>query len=411
MNALHSRLTHELNHFRSMPETARRLSISYFLRSAAYPLISIFTSAYIWQTNQDLTLLIIYNIGNFLVLPPVFMANKWLLSHIALKKLYAISTVLTGVSSLMVVFYQSNRPEAYFIYGIVYGLANGIYWANRNFLTLRHTTSDTRSYFTGLQFTLSTFASIIVPLLAGWIIVLSTTTHIFPSRQFAYEVLVGIAFLLLLIGGFILKGVSIQTPHLPPGKRKPFSRHWNPVRWLSVAIGCSDSPLYVLPTVLVLQTLGNEGVLGSISSVMAVLTAIITYIFGRKYRQTQFYPVFTGLLIMFAISGIPLAFGMGSFGVLWYIVIANLTDNLIWTANEPKIMDMMDEEVHRSHLSHYDVILDREWFVNIGRVAMYLVFLSFTLIDQALALRITAVAGGLIALACMLPVMLTNRKV
>lgn len=343
------------------------------------------------------------------MLPPVFIANKWLLSRVALKKLYALGTVLTGVSSLMVVFYQSDRPEAYLFYGVMYGLANGIYWANRNFLTLRHTTSETRSYFTGLQFTLSTFASIVVPLLAGWIIVLSTTTQLIPSRQIAYELLVGIAFLLLLIGGLILKGVSIATPHLPKGTRKPFSRHWNRARWLSIAIGCSDSPLYILPTVLVLQTLGNEGVLGSLSSVMAVLTAIITYAFGRKYRQRYFYPVFITLLLMFTVSGLPLALGAGSFGVVWYIVLANLTDNLIWTANEPKIMDMMDDEVHRTHVSHYDVILDREWFVNIGRVGMYAVFLAFALIHESVALRWTAMASGCIALISLLPLVQKNK--
>ena len=167
MNAVITRWNREIHHFRSMPETARRLSISYFLRSAAYPLISLFTSAYIWQTNENLTLLILYYIGNFIVLPPVFIANKWLLRHISLKKLYAPSVIMTGFSSLMVVFYQSNTPEAYLLYGVMYGLANGIYWANRNFMTLRHTTSKTRSYFTGLQFTLSTFASIIIPFLAG----------------------------------------------------------------------------------------------------------------------------------------------------------------------------------------------------------------------------------------------------
>lgn len=396
------RTHHELNHFRSMTETSRRLSVSFFLRSAAYPLISIFTSAYIWQTNQNLVLLILYNIGNFLVLPPVFIANKWLLHHIALKKLYALSVVLTGISSLMVVFYQSSKPEAYFFYGIIYGLANGIYWANRNFMTLRHTTSDTRSYFTGLQFTLSTFASIIVPFLAGWIIVLATATQLF-SRQIAYEFLVGIAFLLLLIGGYIMKGVAIETPILTKGKHKPFSSHWNRARWLSVAIGCSDSPLYILPTVLVLQTLGNEAVLGSISSVMAILTAIITYIFGRTYHQSQFYPVFISLLLLFAISGIPLTMGIGSFATLWYIVIANLTDNLIWTANEPKIMDMMDDEVHHSNISHYDIIIDRELYVNIGRVMMYGVFLMFALMDQTLALKLTATTGGILALLCTLP--------
>lgn len=386
-----------------MPETARRLSISYFMRSAAYPLISIFTSAYIWQTSQDLTLLILYNIGNFLVLPPVFIANKWLLSHVALKKLYALGVVLTGVSSLMVVFYRSSTPQAYLFYGVIYGLANGIYWANRNFLTLRHTSSDTRSYFTGLQFTLSTIASIIVPFLAGWLIIFTVSSHILPSSQIAYELLVGIAFILLLIGGFIMKGIAIETPILIKGKHKPFSEHWNRARWLSVAIGCCDSPLYILPTVLVLQTLGNEAVLGSISSIMAVITAVITYIFGRKYRQTRFYPVFIGLLIAFAVSGIPLLWGVGSFAVLWYIVIANLTDNLIWTANEPKLMDMMDEEAHRSHIAHYDVIIDRELFVNIGRVGAYIIFLGIAYVDQTLALRWVASICGLIAALMTLP--------
>lgn len=409
MNAIVARWNRERNHFRAMPETARYLSISYFLRSAAYPLISIFTSAYIWQTNKNLTLLIIYYIGNFIVLPPVFIINKWLLRHIGLKKLYALSVVMTGVSSLMVVFYRSGSLQVYMLYGVIYGLANGIYWANRNFLTLRHTTSDTRSYFTGLQFTLSTFTSIIVPFLAGWIIVLTVSTHIFPSSQIAYELLVGIAFVLLVIGGFIMKGVSIETPILTHGKHSPFSGHWNRARWLSIAIGCSDSPLYILPTVLVLQTLGNEAILGSINSGMAVVTAMITYIFGRKYRQSRFYPVFIALLISFMLSGLPLLLGIGSFAVLWYIVVANLTDNLIWTANEPKLMDMMDEEVHRSHVSHYDVIIDREWFVNVGRVGMYVIFLGFAMFNQMIALRVVATLSGLIALGFTLPALVKKK--
>ncbi len=409
MHRLKHRFYRELAHFTSMPETARRLSISYFLRSAAYPLISLFTSAYIWQTNENLTLLILYYIGNFIVLPPVFIANKWLLRHISLKKLYALSVVMTGFSSLMVIFYQSNIPEAYLLYGVMYGLANGIYWANRNFMTLRHTTSETRSYFTGLQFTLSTFASIIIPFLAGWLIVLTVSTHIFPSSQIAYELLVGIAFVLLLIGGFIMKGVAIETPILTKENHRPFSRHWNRARWLSIAIGGSDSPLYILPTVLVLQTLGNEAVLGSISSIMAVITGIITYIFGRKYRQTQFYPVFIGLLLCFTLSGVPLLIGLGSFTVLWYIIVANLTNNLLWTANEPKLMDMMDEEVRGSHISHYNVIIDREWFVNIGRVGALLIFLGIALFNQTLALRVTTTITGVVAIVFTIPVLL-NRK-
>lgn len=396
------RLHHEFSHFSGMPETARRLAVSYFLRSCAYPLLSLFTSAYIWQTNENLSLLILYYIGNFIALPPVFIANRWLLRQISLKKLYAASVVMTGTSSLMVVFYRSDTAGAYFIYGLIYGLANGIYWANRNFLTLRHTTSETRSYFTGLQFTLSTIASIMVPFIAGWIIVLTVSSRLLPSLQAAYEALVGLACILLIAAGIIVKGISVHTPDLTRSRKK-FSPAWNNARLLSVSLGCADVPLYVLPTVLILSALGNEGVLGSLSSSIAAITAVITYVFGRMYRQSTFSPVFIGLLLSFIISGIPLGFGVTPFTVLWYIIIANLTDNLIWTANEPKIMDMMDDEVKRSRVSHYDTILDREWFINIGRVGMYGVFLMLASINQGLALRITACVSGCIALILVLP--------
>lgn len=409
ISAIIARWNRETTHFSSMPETARRLSVSYFLRSTAYPLLSLFTSAYIWQTSENLTLLILYYIGNFIALPPVFIANRWLLRHIALKKLYAASVVMTGVSSLMVVFYRSDTASAYIIYGLLYGLANGIYWANRNFLTLRHTTSDTRSYFTGLQFTLSTIASIVVPFIAGWVIVLTVTTGLLPSSQIAYEALVGMAFILLVISGSIVRGIAIDTPSLKQTRNK-FSPSWNKARLLSVALGCADVPLYVLPTVLVLTALGNEGILGSLSSTMAAITAVITYAFGRKYRQNKFYPVFAGLLFLFILSGLPLIRGISAFAVLWYIVIANLTDNLIWTANEPKIMDMMDDEVKNSHVSHYDTIVDREWFVNIGRVGMYTIFLILAVINQTLALQITATISGVLALMTLIPALPSPKR-
>ena len=143
---------------------------------------------------------------------------------------------------------------------------------------------------------------------------------------------------------------------------------------------------------------------------MAAVTAGITYVFGRKYRQQQFYPVFISLLLTFMISGLPLFWGIGPFAVLWYIVIANLTDNLIWTANEPKIMDMMDNEVRASHSSYYRIIIDREWCVNIGRVGMYGIFLGLALVNQTLALQVVASLSGLTALLITLPTLKRHKS-
>ncbi|MCL4199867.1 MFS transporter [Patescibacteria group bacterium] len=394
--AIIARWNRETSHFRAMPETARLLSLSYFLRSAAYPLIGVFTGAYIWQTNNNVTLLILYYIGNFLALPVVFIFNKWLLSRIRMNTLYAIGTVLTGLSAIMVVFYQPDTPVTYLYYGFLYGFGNGIYWANRNFLTLRHTESAFRSYFTGLQFSLSTIASIVIPVLAGWFIVLTHT---------GYEILVITGFSLLLIAGLIIRKGSFSPPELREKHARALSPIWQKARLLSVAIGCVDSAIYILPTVLVLQSLGNEGVLGTVTSITAMLTAAVSYILGRKYRQSQYFRVFTGVLLCFILAGAPLIAGFSTFSVIWYLLIASLSDSLVWIANEPVIMDMQDDEVKRSHTTHYRLIIDREWFINMGRVSALIIFLVLARINQDMALRLTASVTGFLALCFTIPVL------
>lgn len=400
MHRIITRAHHEITHFTSMPYTSRLLAISYGLRSIAYPLISIFTSAYIWKFDHDITLLVLYYIGNFAILPIVFMLNKWLLKYLRLPLLYSIGTICTGLSSIMVIFYRSPHPSAYLLYGILYGLGNGLYWANRNFLTLKYTTSAIRGYFTGLQFTVGTGASIIVPALAGWFIV---TTHS------GYEVLVFTAFGILVIAGLLIQKTSIEHPAIARNDPGPFSTQWQKARLLSVAIGAVDSAIYVLPTVLILTALGNEGILGSINSAMAILTSIISYIFGRKYRQTQFLPIFTAMLAGFVLAGIPLLFVLTPITIVWYLVIAGLADNIIWIANEPKIMDLQDEEVKKTHHTHYQMIVDREWFINLGRVIVLLIMLTLATVNLALSLRVTAVISGVVALSFTMPVLRTKR--
>lgn len=398
MNAIVARLHRELNHFRSLPDTARLLSLSYFLRSAAYPLIATFTTAFIWQGNHNVIFITLYQIGACVMLPITFVINKKILRFVSLKPLYGIGVVLTGVSSLMVVFYQSTTPLAYIWYGMLYGVGNGFYWANRNFLTLRHTTSNIRSYFSGIQLSFGTVASVIVPAIAGWFIVLGAAYHVVPDTKTGYELLVAVAFLLLIWSGFLIQKGSFDTPDIRTLPGKPFSRLWQRARMLSIAIGLVDAPLYILPTVLVLKALGNEGVLGSVSSIVALVTAMVTYIFGRKYRQTQFYPVFAALLGLFIIGGVPLLWEISPLSIIWYVAIINLADNLIWTANEPKIMDMMDAETRRSGKTHYTMIMDREIFINIGRVSLFLILLFLTFWNTDLALRLTGVISGVIGL-------------
>lgn len=399
MDILSVRIRKEVSHFRAIPPTAKILLASFVLRSVAHPLISLFAGAYIWHIKSDPVYLSTYYIANFAVLPVIFILNKALLTRIPMRMLYGIGTVLTGVSALMVVFFRSQTLFAYAFYGLLYGCGNGIYWANRNFLALRHIPSSIRSYYTGLYFSLTTIANVAIPALAGWMIVLGVPLGLFASAQIGYQILMVIAFGILIISGSIVGTTNLETPTFRSTHPKPFSDNWKRnARLLSVAVGAVDAQLYILPTILILTALGNEGMLGTIMSAMAVITAVSVYVFGRKQKQMHFLTTLKGFILLFVIAGMPLMTGINAFSVLWYVAITTLTDTLLWTANEPVLMDMQDAEASTTGQTHTDLIIDREWFINIGRVGTLTIVVLLGLWNPAYAIQMSAAVVSLAAL-------------
>ncbi len=403
IHVLARRITREIDHYRALPTTTRLLITSYFYRSAAYPLISTFASAYIWQANHNLTLLVLYQIAAMTLLPITFVCNKWLLKHFPFLHLYGAGVMFSGLSALLVVFFRSTAPLSYLVYGSLYGIGNGFYWANRNYLTLRHTTAEIRGTFTGINISLATATSTIIPLIAGWFIVLTVNSRIFPTSQIGYECLVGVAFILLVLAGWIIRNGSFAQPVVAETSRRPFSALWQKARLLSIAIGLVDAPSYILPTVLILKVLGNEGILGSVTGVLSLITAGATYIVGRVQHRYRFLPTFVLFLILFVIAGAPLMASIAVWSVAWYLILTTLLNNLIWTVNEPILMGMQDDEAHNNHITHMRLIIDREIFIDMGRILWFVIFLLLALKDQTLALSVTGTLSGILALIFIFP--------
>ncbi len=389
MTGLIDRVRNERSHFTAMPPFARMLTLSYFLRSIAYPLMSIFTGAFIWQTSNDVTLLILYYMGNFAMLPVMFVINRRLLRRISLRRLYAAGTVIAGLGPLLVIFQNSPTPFAYLAYGALYGIGSGLYWANRNFLTLRHTTTLTRGYFTGLQFSLSTFTSMVVPPVAGWLIVLLPV---------GYQLIAVTALIFLITSALAIRGGTVEQPDISVDRTGSLSKEWQKAKLLSFAIGSVDSVIYILPTVLVLYALGNEATLGIVSGIVSFLSAVVSYAFGRKYRQSMYGWIFPAALAGFAVSGLPLFAGITVLTISWYLLVSSIADSIAWIANEPVIMDIMDAEVKRSKTTYIRLIIEREWCINAGRIAALLFLLGVSSISQNFGMAMGATACGVMAL-------------
>ncbi len=374
-----NRLTKEKEHFQKLSVSAQKLAISYVLQGAAYPLVSTFINAFIWQQQQDPASVALYNLGNFVGLPITFYINGLLLRKFKINQLYFVGAILIAISAVLVIFYRQFQPIYYLTYGCIYGIGNGFYWANRNFLTLKETKSHERNYFIALNYSLDTVTSIIIPFIIGWLIVLWTNS---------YQVMIILAFLLFFGAGFVVLKNQYASPLVPFITIKHLTSRWIGVRLLTLAIGTAEGIFFFLPTLLILSKLGSEGILGTMSSLIAIFSAALIYFYGRKAQIHHQKPAFLINLIIGLFSSLIIAIFYNWLGVFIYTTLNSLVITFAWLTSDPMVMDIMDEEVKQDENKRYSLVFDRELFLNIGRwIAVLICLFLLNKFSQEIAFR------------------------
>jgi YQGE family putative transporter len=139
LDKLLARYRIEKSHFDELGDTAKLLFYSYTLFLLSYPMMGTFLNAYLWRQSSDISLIAIYNLGFFVALPIGFYLNGMLLRTISLLRLYWLGTILQGLAAFLTIFLPSANLNRIFVYGLMFGLGGGIYWANKNYLSLKIT--------------------------------------------------------------------------------------------------------------------------------------------------------------------------------------------------------------------------------------------------------------------------------
>lgn len=377
----------EKNYFYSLPQKAQSLIISYLLQGAAYPLLSIFINAYIWRSGENITSVALYNLGMFTTLPVIFYLNGFLLRKFKITALYFFGCSIITFGAICVIFFSKFNPLYYFLYGCFYGIGMGFYWANRNFLTLQETQSSNRNYFIGLNFSLDTLTSILVPFIAGWFIVLGNYLGLYTITQ-SYVVLIIFAFILLLSAGLIVLKNQYVTPEKSGLFLKKITKRWLAVRGLTFSVGLVEGIVFFLPTILILTNLGHEGILGTVNSVIAFCSGLLAYYYGRRAHIRYQQPVFLTSVFIGLLTASIFTFLFNNLGTIIYVSIGSLIVTFMWLTSDPLIMDIIDEEVNIHGASRYSLACDRELFLNIGRcLTILILFLMLYLLGQQSAIR------------------------
>lgn len=377
---------HNIAHLDHLAEPARKLLLSITLHNVIFPIVTIFINAFLWRSTHDMGLLALYNILVQIGLPLGFFINGMLLQTFSAKYLLSIGLFIFGISISSLIFQHSFNYLSVAILGLLNGFYAGIYWGNRNFLTIETTTSENRIYFSGLESMSLIVAGIIVPALVGQFIIFGGTFHLYTAVT-AYKFLAVFIMYVILIVGLI-------TLHIKKKYEKPrtllvhSSKLWNKIRLTQFLYGSVGILQSFFPIILVLSLLGKEDTLGILQSISAGITAIIVY-FVAKSLDTNHRIRLVGISFIAAIIGTSFfsLFYNTEIGIFIYLAAISFMMPLLWIALHSLNFDVIDKE-DINNQTHYSYITDQELFLSLGRIVAFVSFLGMVLfLSDQIAIR------------------------
>lgn len=388
-------LTTERERYRALDQSARSLLISTVAFGVASPLLVMFTNTFIWRLNQDLISIALYNGAWMIGLSVSFILNGWLLANIKLSSLYALGLVVQSVACLLLFQLEIAGLGEIAGFGIASGLAAGLYWANRNLLSLQVTKGPLRDYFCCLESALGTILSVLSPLVLGYFLELGMGAAGWSVIE-RYRVLACVTLGVQLIGAWYIIRAQFDD-HVPTAIFvRSASSLWNRARVFTALKGVAEGSTMFIPTLIVLRLVGQEGAVGLTQSLAMVFTSIVLYAIAARVRLENRRRVLQIAVCSMIAGGLILACTYSQVGALSYLFLQTLAIQLLWVAANPIIFDAINSDQENGD-GHYCYIVDRELCLNLGRVVgVCLVLVLYVFGDADMTLRIAPLIFGLL---------------
>lgn len=396
MQSIFHRARIEAEHFQKMGANLQRMLLVFSFYLAASPMLQIFLTTYLWRQEGGALFVILYNLGFVFGLPVGFFINGYLLKLFHIKFLYCFGLIVQGLGAALAIFSTGLTVSNIALYGLLYGVMAGLFWANRNTLDFQLSREKNRSYFFHIQVVVASILDVVMPFVVGWLLVLGEQLGLYDVTS-AYKALMVFALVLLCTGGLLVSLSDIPDTQPKTLRLPKASPRWWKVRFLNIFLNFMEGVGYFLPSFLILSFGSKEGVFGTVFSLSALITAGVAYILGRKTKIHSAPKTLSVAFVVYCAVSLFLAIHFSWLSVGLYLLVFTLTSYITFTSSYLIIMEVMDrEDGVKDGKTDYAYVADNELFFNIGRAAAILLFLAAYFISFEGVLRWSAFAASLV---------------
>lgn len=351
-----------------MTPSARRTLLFRVVYLAMFPLLSLVYTDLLWQETQNASVVIAFFWVYYLSVPLGCYLNAPLLSRFNLTGIMGVTLIASTLPPLLLLTQPYRGWPIYFLMAMLYGLVDGALWSNYYYLVINALEDSQRNFFSATIAISEQTINIIIPPLAGLVVVLGSRLPI-PNAGFLQA---NAIVLLIAIGGaYVIRSVRSQFKPVIP-KRMTWvthpSRSWRIMRQLQFFEGISEA-LGFLPYLMSFMVMKNEAEAGAVIAMSTVVTFVVLYLWGR-FGKIQHRSAVVVLGASFdLLSAIAILFLPGAARVIAYQALACMGGTLTFISLEPISAAAITQEGPAAQ-KDYRYIFDGEVFINLGRLCI-----------------------------------------
>ena len=393
------RLLNEYRLFLSQPREMRVLLVTNLIYAFVMPVTDLFVATYVMR-NSSIEMVVVYQLALYSGIPLMFLLNGWLLQYAQIKRLYAASMLLSGVSMAAMMSLSSLSLMSVGVTGVLMGMSAGLYWSNRNFLRLSSTDDSNRNYYCGLENFFETNIGIVMPVAVGAFIGYFTKRGwVGFDGKHAYQIVACAMLLLTVAASIVVNYGRFENPPKTNFVFFRFHRLWNWMQLLIVLRELVQGYNLAIPAILVLQLVGNEGSLGVIQTCSGVLSAFLLYLIGRTTGPQHRLGILTASVLLIVTGAVASAVGFNKPGVLILMgcmAFARPMQNIAHATIQMGVVDTVSALERRNK---YAYVFNQEFGAYIGRFCGCTIFLLLAFKSSGIfALRYAVLIVGVLQL-------------
>ncbi|MDG5788755.1 MFS transporter [Evansella sp. AB-P1] len=346
------------------------------LYSLSIALSNTFVNVYLWKQSGEFMDLAIYNLATVIMHPITFvLAGRWA------KKIDRVVVLRLGVIFLSIFFFTvlflgENAGSFIIILGALLGIGTGFYWLSFNVLTFEITEPETRDFFNGFLGILTSFAGMIGPISAGFLI-----THMekLTGYRLIFAISLGLFITAVILSFFLRRRPAKGHYHLMGvfNIRKKY-KPWRSILRAHFFQGIREGSFIFVIAVWVYVSTGSELALGTYGLIASGVSFICYYLVSRFIKPAQRKrAIFIAGIILYGAIFI-IVFELSFTLLIIYGVIISMAYPLLLVPYVSLTYDVIGNGWKAAEM-RVEYIVIRELHLNVGRITSILILISFIL--------------------------------